>query len=306
MDKMASAHHYEGSEKRFELVAAPGAAPLRRYGPRRWARVAARAGAKVLSRLAGEYCDACLLSESSLFVYDDRVAMSTCGRTTLADAVSEILSFIPRKDVRTLVYERKNEYFPHRQPSSFLSDAEKLRRLLPGRAYRFGHSDERHLFLYHYGRRAPRSIQPSAEVLMHGVRPAPGLSKALRKLLPGFKTDEHFFRPRGYSMNALSGRLHCAVHVTPDGPGSYASFETNGIADDRVLDGVLKELLRLFRPRSFDLMLTQVEGAVRAPDRLGYRPGGESFRKLPCGRRMVFRHYAARLQAPAEADELAL
>jgi len=257
--------HYEASEKRLELTLAPDSKPLRALGRKAWDKVAAAAGAKVLSRLSTEACEARLLSESSLFVWDDRVVMTTCGRTTLAAAVVEMLRVIPKTSVRSLLYERRRERFPDRQPSSFLEDARILRRLLPGRTRRFG----RRLSLYRFGRR-PAQAPPTVELIMHGVQAAGGLPKTLRGLLCGFKTDEHFFRPSGYSLNALSGKRYCAVHWTPDGADSYASFETDACTDES-----LGEVLRLFRPRCYDLVRIGRKTVFRhCAGTAGRRPAG--------------------------------
>ena len=86
---MAAPSFFEGPEKKLEAVVTPDFPPLRSLGDDMWRSVVEAAGAKILSVLRSEHCDAYLLSESSLFVYDDWFAMMTCGQTTLVAAFEE-------------------------------------------------------------------------------------------------------------------------------------------------------------------------------------------------------------------------
>ena len=65
---------FEGTEKKFELVVDPALPSFREKGHSYWTGVARSAGAEVLSRLSNDRCNAYLLSESSLFVFDRRFA----------------------------------------------------------------------------------------------------------------------------------------------------------------------------------------------------------------------------------------
>ena len=109
---------FEGTEKKVELVVSGDAPDLRTLGQGRWREIVEASGAHVLSCMRTERCDAYLLSESSLFVFERKMVMITCGRTRLADAVAEFLKDVAVSDIRLLVFERKNEVFPHRQPTS--------------------------------------------------------------------------------------------------------------------------------------------------------------------------------------------
>ncbi|MEZ6189114.1 MAG: hypothetical protein R3F62_29460 [Planctomycetota bacterium] len=51
---------------------------MRELGCPVWERVVEAARAQILSQISTSQCDAYLLSESSLFVYDDRFALITC------------------------------------------------------------------------------------------------------------------------------------------------------------------------------------------------------------------------------------
>jgi S-adenosylmethionine decarboxylase len=276
---------FEGTEKKFELVVDPALPSFRSLGDSFWTRIVRCAGADVLSKLSGEHCDAFVLSESSLFVFDHRVLMMTCGRTTLHDAVLALFEQVGVDRVRSLVYKRKHEVFPHDQPTSFFDDARVLAEQLRGRAFRLGNRDEHHLYVFHAQRDGAASPPcTTVEVFMHGlgedvwqqfcktdrtttarVREATGLDR----IIPGYDVDDRLFEPNGYSLNALRGHEYYAVHVTPEPGCSYASFETNRrFRND--LAPVLTRLLGIFRPRTWDVVLFDdgVDPQIEVP---GYR-----------------------------------
>ncbi|KAJ3315608.1 spermidine resistance protein [Boothiomyces sp. JEL0838] len=74
---------------------------------------------QVLSTLKNEFVDAYLLSESSMFVYKNRLMLKTCGTTTLLHAVPRILEIAKEHckldKVEAIFYSRKSFLFPERQ-----------------------------------------------------------------------------------------------------------------------------------------------------------------------------------------------
>ncbi|MFA6092590.1 MAG: adenosylmethionine decarboxylase [Elusimicrobiota bacterium] len=303
---------FEGTEKKVEVRVSRGGGSLRKLGVERWSSVTRAARAKILSKISSGCCDAYLLSESSLFVYDDKMMMRTCGRTTLAEAVVKLLEFVPAPRIRSLIYARKNENFPRRQPSRFQVDAALLGRNMSGRTVRLGSRDGQHLRLFHFGRpSAASAADETVELIMHDIGPGAravfrssgcggtGLIRertGIHELRPGFQVDDHVFRPRGYSLNAVRGRSYYTVHVTPEVRGSYASFETNMRLSARSFARTLAKVLGIFEPRAFELVLFQPpdracpfdpcgpekrSGPASVPT--GYRLKGESRRKLSRG-----------------------
>lgn len=85
---------FEGSEKKIEVIIADSSLNIREFGQAFWADIVACANAEILSSISNEDCDAYLLSESSLFVWQDRFVMLTCGTTTLADAVMSFIEHV--------------------------------------------------------------------------------------------------------------------------------------------------------------------------------------------------------------------
>jgi S-adenosylmethionine decarboxylase len=216
--------------------------------------------------------------------------------------VAELLKDVAREDVLFLVFERKNEMFPQRQPTSFDEDARALNELLPGKALCFGAESEHHLHLYHLDREfdgEPDDV--TMEILMHdldrdaaalfdlqagAVEDAPARTEAMRRILPGYQVAEHLFEPSGYSLNGVRGKHYGAIHVTPQEHGSYASFETNVPfgGDPAELCNVV---LDVFRPQSFDVVLfDQDGGSFTSP--AGYTIRSQTTQRIDCGYRVRF------------------
>ena len=264
---------FEGPEKKVELAVVDEHPSLRELGDAFWREVVHVAGAEVVSSRRGEWIDAYLLSESSLFVYDNFVTMITCGRTTLVSGVDRMLERIDPGAISVLVYERKNEHFPHEQPSSFFDDARALASRIEGRAIRFGVEHGHAVRMFHTTcPHAPESDDRTLEILMHGIDPnvarmfdgesGPGPIHprlGLERALEGYEIDELRFDPRGYSLNGIRGPAYVTLHVTPERLGSYVSFETNAAEYGAAPNRLISEVVGTFSPESFDVVAFEPE-----------------------------------------------
>ncbi len=316
---MSSLTFFEGPEKKLELVVTPDSASLRSLGEDIWRDVVRAAGADVISVMRNDHCDAYLLSESSLFVFDDYCVMITCGLTTLVDAVARLLEAISADSIAFLVYERKNEHFPERQPTTFREDARRLKAMVPGRALRFGDEHGHYVQMFHTTRAfVPETSDPTIEILMHAIdeRVAAQFTSAelsedrslavglgIDGVLPGFDTSEHVFDPAGYSLNALRGQEYYTLHVTPEEMGSYASFETNRdfVSD---LTGFVGTIVELFQPRAFDVVAFLPQGEPKLK-LAGYQLGDHVVRSLG-GYRVTYLQYYIPPGGPRPPYELPL
>lgn len=316
---MAAPSLFEGPEKKLEVVVTPGFAPLRSLGDDVWRGIVESAGARVLSVLRTEYSDAYLLSESSLFVFDDWFVLITCGETNLVEAVPQLLRSIPEGSIAFLVYERKSAQYPEHQRTTFRDDARRLQSMLPGRALCFGDDPDRRIEMFHTTRPyTPEKNDPTLEVLMHAIDEdiarrlcAPSTisegtlaaSSGLAAILPGFTTSDHVFNPPGYSLNAVKGEEYYTLHVTPQDSGSYVSFETN--YDFRGhLGGLVSSIVELFRPRAFDVV-TFLPEAAPGLSVAGYQLGGHVVHTLG-GYRVNYCQYLAPPSGPRPAREVEL
>ena len=83
---------FEGSEKKAEIWIEPSMASLRALPQSFWIKMVRLAKADILSQISNDQCDAYLLSESSLFVWDHKVVILTCGLSTLIDSVNDFIN----------------------------------------------------------------------------------------------------------------------------------------------------------------------------------------------------------------------
>lgn len=249
---------FEGAEKRLEISLDPGDS-LRSHDLDFWLRFLKKIPAKVLSSVSNESCDAHLLSESSLFIFDHRLILITCGRTNLVPAAVELCRFLDFRRVRSLLYEREGERFPELQPSTFAQDVALLRLCGPGETLRMEEGKCRIDFFRLMRNEGATPQNDRLKMTLRGLRPKGrriSLQEIFQNFWPDFRTDEHLFEPTGYSLNAIQGDRYYTLHITPDEPGSYASFETNLGLNPQVQSG-LDILFEAFKPQSASLLFFQ-------------------------------------------------
>lgn len=256
---------FEGSEKKLVLQLHPSAPSLRAYPRGFWQQALAMADAAILSDLSNAYCDAYVLSESSMFVWQHKLLLITCGNTRLIDTVAFIIEKIGAGLISELNYQRKSEFSPHLQATRFEDDVELLKALVPGTAYRIGHLDSHHHYLYSAAGVTKQA--QSACLLMYHIeseaaqylRSAKQESRHIRRLLnldrllPQFEFDDHLFQPCGYSINGLFEDKFLTIHITPQEQSSYVSVETN-VNFLQYPFNIFAELLKVLNPSSWDII----------------------------------------------------
>lgn len=257
---------FEGSEKKIEVIVTPEFGSLRALGREFWKEMVACANAEILSSINNEHCDAYLLSESSLFVWDDRFLMLTCGITTLAKAVVRFINEVGAEKIAFASYQRKNEYLSHLQSSAFTDDLTAIRALLPGDAFRIGHLDSHHHYIFTSNKPYQATADDhTSELLMYHIRGvaadylrsehqnAAEIRRLLQldAMLPGFVLDDFLFEPFGYSINGIRGDRYMTIHITPQENSSYVSFETNLPLEGEYRQ-IFSRLLGILNPGSWD------------------------------------------------------
>ncbi len=256
---------FEGSEKKAEiLIDSKQLSLLDDINDEFWSALVDCSQAKILSSISNEYCKAFLLSESSLFVWQDRILILTCGETQLVKAVEYFIQHIGAQAIKHLTYQRKNEYFANAQPSCFGDDIKLINQLMPGKAYRFGEMDSHHNYVFHldndfiadadditYEFLAYQISKKASQHLTQENLTSKEIRQFLRldSLLPNFIIDDFVFSPYGYSLNAIYQQQYLTIHVTPQMDSSYISFESN--ID---LLKLVPTLIDILGPKSFDLM----------------------------------------------------
>ncbi|MCY4643490.1 MAG: adenosylmethionine decarboxylase [Bacteriovoracales bacterium] len=294
---------FEGSEKKVEMVVS--GVNLRGLGKAYWEDVVRQCRAEMISSISNDHVDAYLLSESSLFVWGDRMVMITCGATVLMQSILKLVEDLGRERMDSLIFQRKNEYDQSKQKSSFLEDVRLLREMVPGKAHRFGRLDGHHHFIFNLDRPYRPAFKDmtsellmyhvegeAAQTLCHGGREKGEEIRALLGLekREGLMVDDHFFKPCGYSANAIEGPRYITVHVTPQEDYSYVSYETS-LDVEGGYRGLLGGLVRSLRPDSFDLVTFDADLKEGFED--GYFKWDHVKENLSCGYKTEFFHYVS-------------
>jgi len=256
---------FEGSEKKAEIqINAQKISLLHDLNETFWANLVDCSQAKILSSVSNTQCKAFLLSESSLFVWHDRLVILTCGQTQLVKAIEFFIQHVGINNITQLIYQRKNEYFAHQQPSCFSDDIKLLNQYMPGKAYRFGEMDSHHNYIFHQDNHfVANNNDKTYELLAYQISEYASQklttlnldSKDIRQflaideILPNFIIDDFVFKPYGYSLNAINEKNYLTIHVTPQADSSYVSFESN-----LNLITLAPKILTILAPASFDLL----------------------------------------------------
>ncbi|ANB14835.1 adenosylmethionine decarboxylase SPE2 [Sugiyamaella lignohabitans] len=159
---------FEGPEKLLEIWFAPDEhclpygmpeSGLREIPRQVWEQVLDVVQCKVLSVVSSSKMDAFVLSESSLFVFANKLILKTCGTTTLLvglgpllDAVSEYCGFPKDKQPWRVFYSRRSFMFPDRQKHPHKSWKDEVacldNKFANGSSYVIGDVQKDHWYLY--------------------------------------------------------------------------------------------------------------------------------------------------------------
>jgi len=257
--------YFEGSEKKAEIIIdGLQLSLLADISDEFWETLVGCCHAQILSTISNESCKVFLLSESSLFVWHDKLLILTCGVTQLVQSVEYFIQQMGVNIIKQVTYQRKNEYFAHKQTSCFGDDIKLLSQYIDGKALRFGELDSHHNYVFHQDNDfIANQDDKTYELLAYQISSeasklltTPNLSaKQIREflmidsLLPEFIIDDYVFEPYGYSLNAIKGQQFFTIHVTPQEDSSYVSVESN-----LNLVKLAQQILSVLKPASFDLM----------------------------------------------------
>ncbi len=306
---------FDGPEKKLDVFLFPPCQDLLAYPDGPWHRVVKASGSRIVSKISTPYLSAFILSESSLFLWQNRILMMTCGQTPLTHALPEILSIVGKKNVARVFYERKTALFSVGDHPAFEDDTDDIKVFFPGQSNRCGPADNDHLNLFvssHAKETAEK--ETTLQLLMHDIDPsliqvfsatniATGAHAArclgFDTLYPRLLTDSYLFSPCGFSMNGILDKNYVAIHVTPQPEGSYASFETN-IIDPGYREKV-KKIVSIFGPGKLSLVLrTGSDDACLGlypevdVDLKGYFLTERLLHRLDCGYVVTFLNYKVR------------
>ncbi|WP_299495650.1 adenosylmethionine decarboxylase [uncultured Shewanella sp.] len=266
---------FEGTEKKITVRVSDKSPSLRRLDCCFWARLVSFAGANILSQISTTQCDAYLLSESSLFVWDKHFLMLTCGDSTLVDSLKHFITQVDADAVIKVRYFRRNEFMPALQQQHFFEDVKHIEQIMVGQSYRIGHLDSHHQYVFSANQALEQRPVMGCELVMYHIqgefatnlRSGSVTAEDIRARLGGaqlfidFEIDDHCFSPSGYSINGVCAAHYFTIHITPQAQSSYVSFETN--LDDTHYSVMVAHLLSLFSPKKWDVLTYNVEFALQ-------------------------------------------
>ncbi|XP_021904996.1 S-adenosylmethionine decarboxylase proenzyme 4 [Carica papaya] len=270
-----AASGFEGFEKRLELhffgddpVAGVDDMGLRLLDFESLEQILHAVQCTVVSAVGNQFFDAYVLSESSLFVYPNKIIIKTCGTTQLLKSIRPLIHHAANLGL-TLSgcrYTRGSFIFPSSQPfphTSFKEEVIYIEDNLPANlCYRKASvmpsklpSHSWHVFTASDHQNATRFYTHvpddlyTVEVCMTELDPVlarkffqrQGDEKngdtagkdmtqisGIDSINPGAIICDFAFDPCGYSMNGIDGDRYSTIHVTPEDGYSYASFECVG------------------------------------------------------------------------------
>lgn len=231
---------------------------------------------QILSMRRSEHFDGYVLSESSMFVYKDRIILKTCGQTTLLNCIEPLL-YLAREiggfdEILDVFYSRKNFMRPELQDKSHSSFDREIELLDSefelGSAYCMGKMNRNCWYLYTlHPLRGVTLPDQTLELIMIDLDPKTmaiftracsssareaTVKSGIDKLFHNMQVDDFLFDPCGYSMNGfLRGGYYVTIHITPELDFSYVSFETNAPPQSSSYTELIAKILRLFGPTKF-------------------------------------------------------
>uniref|UniRef100_A0A6G1SK17 S-adenosylmethionine decarboxylase proenzyme n=1 Tax=Aceria tosichella TaxID=561515 RepID=A0A6G1SK17_9ACAR len=240
---------------------------------------------QILSMRRTEHFDGYVLSESSMFIYKERIILKTCGQTTLLNCIEPLL-YLAREvagfdEILDVFYSRKNFMRPELQEkmhSSFDHEIEMLDAEFElGSAYCMGKLNKDCWYLYtlhpEHGVTQPDQtlelimVDLDEKIMSNFCRPASSSAReatqksGIDRLFPNMQVDDFLFDPCGYSMNGfLRSGHYVTIHVTPEPEFSYVSFETN--APQASYMELISKILRLFSPTKFIMTIFANEASM--------------------------------------------
>jgi ornithine decarboxylase len=240
-----------------------------------WSAILKKANCEILSKVESKPVKksrrqrgvtAFLLSESSLFVYDNRVVLKTCGQTTPLAAMPELLELGGKKGgsggprhVSTVLYSHPAYFRPELQEPlyrHFDSECRFLESYFPeGQAHHLGQKGRGvDLFVANYLPTDVLSDFVQAEVYVTGLGPdaLTKFGQAKCEAVTEFwdvqnceHLDEFRFEPYGYSANALRTSFYSTAHASPQASCSYMSWSTNAPLPPSELGDFLENVVKL-------------------------------------------------------------
>jgi S-adenosylmethionine decarboxylase len=253
---------YEGTEKRLEICVKEF--DLLTFPDAFWQKMVAQSGAFIISKIENTQLKAYLLSESSLFVWHNKLLLITCGNTHLVKAAQFFQKQVDKQLIQSLLFHRHQAHLPDLQKSNFAQDTALLKTHFQGATKHWQGNYRGDLFLF--GEAPTGAVKTKQILMLHGLCGAFASSLqsgtadqlqiesrlALLIFFPNLQIDQFTFQPKGYSLNALAGEQYLTIHITPEKLSTYLSVESSFEA--QTMQPFIEHLHALFQPQQSNLM----------------------------------------------------
>lgn len=270
---------FEGIEKRLEIFFDIDESLRQTLTRKQWEQILDPVDCVIERELLTKTVDTYLLSASSLFVFDDRVVLKTCGETKVFEAIKGILTHTRNKAI-AVKYTRGQYFFTEKQPEAY-RDFEVESKALSGALEGFDNYvkeklglDERSKFYFFAAEPSlvsgtvseANNYGVTIEILMKGLNREKAnvfylcngagrmtTDSGIGGIFPESEISDHEFNPCGYSMNGIQDHSVYTIHVTPEDEFSFASFEAYGFEFKQKGDfrKLVKKVVDCFGPSSF-------------------------------------------------------
>lgn len=251
---------YEGAEKRLEITTNLS---LFEFSDNFLEEMVEQAGASILSVIKADNIHAYLLSESSLFIWKNKLLLITCGETHLLNAALYFLQRVENYHISSLLFQRHQTFLPEKQKSHFTDDCHILNTYLDGKIQQRPQNYVGDLYQYKDHKLAGKTQHilmlhqlsgSLTETLWHGFVAVDIINQQLKlsTFFEGFIIDSFSFEPKGYSVNGISNNDYFTLHITPEKNSTYLSFETS-LAEEKC-KAFHQFLIKLFKPNKYCLL----------------------------------------------------
>ncbi|KPU83544.1 hypothetical protein JI57_01035 [Psychromonas sp. PRT-SC03] len=252
---------YEGREKRLEIVTQ--GVNLLNFPLHFWHAMVKNTGAYILCELKETKIKAFILSESSLFIWENKLLLITCGNTHLLQAALYFKNESPVNSIKSLLFQRHQANQPDAQKSTFSEDIAILQTMIKGKCQHWQDDYQGDIFqsdTYQSENSTTdiimlNSLQSCFSKRLHNTTVSSATIEQQLQLNTYFKTfsiHQHSFHPRGYSVNGVQDEYYFTLHLSPEKVASYLSFETNLESD--ISKPFIEHLITLFNPKKSYLM----------------------------------------------------
>jgi len=235
---------FEGVEKRIEIVFNNDTiftSSLRSMPDEDIKEILDAAKCSILVKNTRSMFDAYILSESSLFVYDHKIIILTCGTTSLLLSIPVILqkASLLGLSCDACQFTRGKYLFPNKQNyphTSFNEECDYLNKIVPELEHKFVSNNNRSKEIanskYVWQTYTHEDdILKFEKTVYYNITLGPNYINEIRMILQKYidSYDDYIFTPCGYSLNAYKDSGYITIHVTPQLNCSYVSIESYNI-----------------------------------------------------------------------------